>query len=263
MSEVEQLCIAARGAAHTMGMLPGHVRQKAIAGMVAALEDAKAGVMDANRRDLEAAATAGLTGPMLQRLTVDDKVFNYMKTRLLEVSQLPDPVGRVLEGHTNPQNLRVQKVSVPLGVVGIIYESRPNVTTDAAAVCLKSGNAVVLRGGSEAVHTNKALADAMQKAAVANGLPKAAVQYVDAVGHEAVKELLQMDKYIDVIIPRGGKGLIQSVAEGTRIPTIKHYNGVCHQYLATDAQVQRACDIVLNSKMQSVEVMWMLVSVPP
>jgi glutamate-5-semialdehyde dehydrogenase len=177
-----------------------------------------------------------------------------MLSRLKKVAQLPDPLNRILTGHTNPAGLRVYKKSVPLGVIGIIYESRPNVTTDAAGVCIKSGNAVILRGGSEALQTNMVLADAMIEGAVNAGLPAHAIQIIRTPGHEAVGELLKMDQYIDVLIPRGGKDLIKRIAEGTRIPVIKHYDGICHLYIAADADPEQAIAIAINSKCQSIQV---------
>ena len=191
---------------------------------------------------------------MIKRLTIDDKVFQYMLSRLRKVAQRPDPLNRVLQGHTNPAGLRVYKKSVPIGVVGIIYESRPNVTSDAAGVCIKSGNPVILRGGSESLQTNTILTDAMVAGAVEAGLPQNAIQIIRIPGHEAVAELLKMDEYVDVLIPRGGKGLIKRIAEGTRIPVIKHYDGICHLYIAEDAESVQAVDLVINSKCQSVQV---------
>jgi glutamate-5-semialdehyde dehydrogenase len=244
----------ARAAARLMATLPGKLRQKALGAMAGKLAAAKAQILEANRLDLDAARRNGLEGPMLKRLEISEKVFDYMRARLVEAAALPDPVGRVLEGHTRPDGLRVERVSVPIGVIGIIYESRPNVTTDAAAVCLKSGNAVILRGGSEAFHTNLALAEAMAAAAVENGLPADAVQMLRTPGREAVRELLQMSQYVDLLIPRGGKSLIREVAENSRIPTLKHYEGVCHLYLAADAPTEMAVALTVNSKCERVEV---------
>jgi glutamate-5-semialdehyde dehydrogenase len=173
---------------------------------------------------------------------------------LTEAAALPDPVGRVLEGFTRPDGLHVQRVSVPIGVIAIIYESRPNVTTDAAAVCLKSGNAVILRGGSECLRSNLVLADAMAAAAAANGLPEQAVQIVRTPDREAVGALLRQDRWIDVVIPRGGRSLIERVAAESRVPVLKHYDGICHLYLAADAPVDRAVALSVNSKCQRVEV---------
>ncbi len=177
-----------------------------------------------------------------------------MLSRLRKVAQQPDPLNKILEGHTNPSGLKVYKKSVPLGVVSIIYESRPNVTTDAVGVCIKSGNAIILRGGSEAIQTNTLLADIMIKAAVDAGLPQHAIQIIRTPDHEAVAELLKMDEYVNVLIPRGGKGLIKRIAEGTRIPVIKHYDGICHLYIAEDASPDKAVDLAINSKCQSIQV---------
>ena len=218
------------------------------------LESVKKQVMDINAQEFAKALQDGQSSATIKRLTIDDKVFQYMLSRLRKVAQRPDPLNRVLEGHTNPTGLQVCKKSVPLGVIGIIYESRPNVTTDAAGVCIKSGNAIILRGGSEAILTNTLLTDAMIKGAVDAGLPQHAIQIIRTPGHEAVGELLKMDEYVDVLIPRGGKGLIKRIAEGTRIPVIKHYDGICHLYIAADADPTQAVDLAINSKCQSVQV---------
>jgi glutamate-5-semialdehyde dehydrogenase len=170
------------------------------------------------------------------------------------VAALDDPVGRVLEGHIGPDGLIVQKLSVPIGVIAIIYESRPNVTTDAASVCLKSGNAVILRGGSEAKGTNLLIAESMREALKEARLPEDCVQIIKDSDHKLVSDMLAMDQYIDLVIPRGGKGLIKRIAQGTSIPVLKHYEGICHQYIAEDARSDWAVDIVVNSKCQSVEV---------
>jgi glutamate-5-semialdehyde dehydrogenase len=222
--------------------------------MADSLISIKDNILDINAKEVMAARQNGQLDAMVKRLTIDDKVFDYMLSRLRKVAQRPDPLNRILEGHTNPAGLRVYKKSVPLGVVGIIYESRPNVTIDAAGVCIKSGNAVILRGGSEALQTNSILTDAMIEGAVSAGLPKYAIQIIRTPGHEAVGELLKMDDYIDVLIPRGGKGLIKRIAEGTRIPVIKHYDGICHLYIAADADPAQAVAIAVNSKCQSVQV---------
>ncbi len=229
-------------------------RNLALSKMADSLESVKQQVLEINAQEVEKARQDGQSPAMIKRLTIDDKVFQYMLSRLRKVAQRPDPLNRVLEGHTNPTGLQVFKKSVPLGVIGIIYESRPNVTTDAAGVCIKSGNAVILRGGSEALQTNTLLTDAMIKGAVEAGLPQHAIQIIRIPGHEAVGELLKMDEYVDVLIPRGGKGLIKRIAEGTRIPVIKHYDGICHLYLAEDADSVQAVDLAINSKCQSVQV---------
>ncbi len=246
----KQSQIAARQLASTSEAL----RNLALANMADSLESVKQQVLDINAQEVMQARLNGQSDAMIKRLILDDKVFQYMLSRLRKVALQPDPLNRVLSGHTNPAGLQVYKKSVPLGVIGIIYESRPNVTTDAAGVCIKSGNAVILRGGSEALRTNTLLADAMIAGAVNAGLPQHALQIIRSPGHEAVSELLSMDGYIDVLIPRGGKGLIKRIAEGTRIPVIKHYDGICHLYLAEDADPAQAIDLAVNSKCQSIQV---------
>ncbi|MDO9105170.1 MAG: glutamate-5-semialdehyde dehydrogenase [Methylovulum sp.] len=246
----EQSRLAARQLSSTAESLRNH----ALAKMAGALESVKHQVMEINAQEIVKARDEGQSEAMIKRLTIDDKTFQYMLSRLNKVAQLPDPLNRILAGHTNPSGLRVYKKSVPLGVIGIIYESRPNVTTDAAGVCIKSGNAVILRGGSEALQTNTLLTDAMIEGVVSAGLPQHAIQIIRTPGHEAVGELLKMDEYIDVLIPRGGKGLIKRIAEGTRIPVIKHYDGICHLYIAADANPEQAIAIAINSKCQSVQV---------
>jgi glutamate-5-semialdehyde dehydrogenase len=244
----------ARTAAQSLACVPGADRARALAAMPAALDAVRDELREANALDIDDAAKAGLATPLLERLRISDKVFDYMRKRLKEVAALPDPVGRVLEGHVRPTGLRVEKVTVPIGVIGIIYESRPNVTTDAASVCLKSGNAVILRGGSESLRTNLVLAKAMRAAVVDSNLPEDAIQIVETADREAVGELLKLEDCIDVLIPRGGKSLIRRIADGSRIPVIKHYDGICHQYLAADADIDMAVKIVVNSKCQRVEV---------
>lgn len=222
--------------------------------MAESLDSRKSRILEINAEEVDKARQEGQSDAMVKRLTIDEKVFQYMLSRLKKVAQRPDPLNRVLEGHANPQGLQVFKKSVPLGVIGIIYESRPNVTTDAAGVCIKSGNAVILRGGSEALQTNMLLTDAMIEGAVDAGLPRDAIQIIRAPGHEAVGELLKMHDFIDVLIPRGGKDLISRIAEGTRIPVIKHYDGICHLYIAEDADTEQAVELAINSKCQSVQV---------
>ena len=251
---VLQLADQARKAARELAAVSGEAKAAALAAMVDALQNARPELGKANAADLEDARNAGLAQPMIARLEITDKVFDYMLKRLKEIAALPDPVGRTLEGFTRPNGFRVSKVTVPIGVVGIIYESRPNVTTDAASVCLKSGNAVILRGGSESLRTNIVLADAMSEAASKHGFPEHAIQIIRSADRENVQHLLRMDRYVDVLIPRGGKSLIERVASESRIPVIKHYEGICHQYLAADAPVERAVAVSVNSKCQRVEV---------
>lgn len=251
---VQRIAQQSRSAAYQLAATSAAQRNLALSNMVESLVAVKQQVLDINAQEVQQARQEGQADAMIKRLTIDDKVFQYMLSRLRKLAQQPDPLNRVLAGHTNPEGLQVYKKSVPLGVIGIIYESRPNVTTDAAGVCIKSGNAVILRGGSEALQTNTVLTDAMIAGAVNAGLPPHAIQIIRTSGHEAVGELLDMDDYIDVLIPRGGKGLIKRIAEGTRIPVIKHYDGICHLYIAADADPVQAVALAVNSKCQSVQV---------
>ncbi len=252
--DIEQIARRGKDAARVLAAASGTARAKALNAMADCLIDCKAELYEANRQDLEAGRAAGLSEAFQKRLAVTDKIFDYMVKRLKEAAALPDPVGRVLEGRTMPSGLQVSRVAVPIGVVAIIYEARPNVTTDAAAVALKSGNAVILKGGSESIRSNRVLVAAMRKAIVAAGLPEDTVQFIDSTDHAAVNELLKQDRYIDVVIPRGGKGLIKAVSENTRIPVLKHYDGICHQYVAADADIDMAVAVVINSKTERVEV---------
>ena len=252
--EIEQIARRGKDAARVLAAVSGTARAKALNAMADCLIDCKAELYEANQQDLEAGRAAGLSEAFQKRLAVTDKIFDYMVKRLKEAAALPDPVGRVLEGRTMPSGLQVSRVAVPIGVVAIIYEARPNVTTDAAAVALKSGNAVILKGGSESIRSNRVLVAAMRKAIVAAGLPEDTVQFIDSTDHAAVNELLKQDRYIDVVIPRGGKGLIKAVSENTRIPVLKHYDGICHQYVAADADIDMAVAVVVNSKTERVEV---------
>jgi glutamate-5-semialdehyde dehydrogenase len=253
-SSVEVIAKQSRFAANQLSSTSEKLRNLALSKMAKSLESVKHQVLEVNAQEVMKARHEGQSDAMIKRLTIDDKVFQYMLSRLKKVAQHRDPLNRVLEGHTNPAGLQVYKKSVPLGVIGIIYESRPNVTTDAAGVCIKSGNAVILRGGSEALQTNILLADAMIEGTVNAGLPQHTIQIIRTPGHEAVSELLTMDEYVDVLIPRGGKGLIKRIAEGTRIPVIKHYDGICHLYIAEDADPTQAIDLAINSKCQSIQV---------
>jgi len=252
MSTIEEMCGRAKAAYQVLKNLSGKCRAEALDRMAGKVLARREAIFAANAADL--AAAPELTPAFRKRLQITDKVFDYIVNRLREAAALPDPVGRVLEGRTMPSGLQVRKVSVPMGVVAIIYEARPNVTTDAAAVALKSGNAVILKGGSESLRTNRVLAEAMREAAAESGLPADCVQLVERTDHAAVAELLKQESFIDLIIPRGGKGLIKAVSEGTRIPVLKHYDGICHQYIAEDADTEMAVKVVVNSKCQRVEV---------
>ncbi len=252
--DIAAIAQRAKQAARELAVASGTARAAALSAMAEQLEAVREELLAANAADMAAARKKGVGEAFLHRLEITDKIFAYMKKRLVEAAALPDPVGRILEGRTMPSGLRVSKVAVPLGVVAIIYEARPNVTTDAAAVALKSANAVILRGGSECLCTNRVLVKAMRQAIRGAGLTEEAVQFIDSPSHEAVQELLSRDAEIDVVIPRGGKSLIQAIAQGTRIPVLKHYDGICHLYVSEAADLKKAVEIVVNSKTQRVEV---------
>ncbi len=240
----------ARRASRALARLSSRVKDQALRAMADGLEDAVAELQEANRRDLEAAAEAGLSRAMIDRLTLSDKVIASMAQGLREVAAQPDPVGEVVRMWKRPNGLLVGKKRIPLGVIGIIYESRPNVTADAAGLCLKAGNAVILRGGKEAIHSNRAIAGVLSRAAARAGVPEGAVQVVEVTDRQAVLEMLRLEEYIDLIIPRGGEGLIRFVTENSRIPVIKHYKGVCHVFVDASADLDMAERIVLNAKCQ-------------
>jgi len=214
------------------------------------LIDRQADIIKENEKDLDLARKAGLSAAMIDRLTMDYNVIRGMADGLREVAALPDPVGEVSGMWKRPNGLLVGRVRIPLGVIGFIYESRPNVTVDAAALCLKSGNTVILKGGSEAIHSNLILSDLLEQALVETGLPPKAIQVIPTTDREAVKILIGLDDYIDTIIPRGGEGLIRFVTEHSRVPVLKHYKGVCHVYVDEYADLQMAREICFNAKVQ-------------
>ena len=251
---VAEIAANARRAATILAGLSAKVRNKAIVNMAEILAANKEQVLAVNELDRKQAEADGNCGPLLERLRLSEKMYRYMIERLRKAAKLPDPLGIITRGHIRPSGLKVQRISVALGVVAVIYESRPNVTTDAAAVCIKSGNCVLLRGGSECLKTNLLLADLMAKAAEDAGIPQAAIQIIRTANRSAVGELLQQSKYIDVLIPRGGRSLIERITAESRIPVIKHYDGICHQYVAADAPADMAVAVVLNSKCEKVEV---------
>jgi glutamate-5-semialdehyde dehydrogenase len=218
------------------------------------LEAARARIHDANRQDLKLAHEKGVAAPLLGRLELSDAKWRDMLDGLRSVATLPDPVGRVEETRVRPNGLEVGRMRIPLGVIGIIYESRPNVAVDAAALCVKAGNAVILRGGSEALHSNLALAEELRAAAADTQLPADAVQIVPQTDRAAIDHLLVQDRYIDLIIPRGGNALIRKVTETSRIPVIKHGAGVCHIFLDASAQAEMAIAIVRDSKLRQMAV---------
>lgn len=247
---VETIAKNARIASRGLATLSPAVKNATLLKMADALEAQAETIKTQNALDIEAGKRNGISSALLDRLLLDDKRIKGMADGLRDITALPDPVGEVTELKKRPNGMMVGKMRAPLGVIGIIYESRPNVTADTAALCLKSGNAVVLRGGSEAIHSNRAIAKILSETAKEAGIPDNAIQLVPVTDRTAVKELLKLDKYIDVIIPRGGYELIRFVTENSSIPVIKHDKGVCHVYVDKDANVKMAEDIAFNSKVQ-------------
>ncbi|MDY0304977.1 MAG: glutamate-5-semialdehyde dehydrogenase [Desulfovibrionaceae bacterium] len=246
------LDVAARAkrAARSLASASGRARRKAVGDVAVLLEARKDAVTAANAKDVEAARAAGLDPAKLQRLTVTPKVLASMIQGCREVAALSDPVGEIESMWKRPNGMLVGRMRIPLGVVAMIYEARPNATVDAAVLCLMSGNACILRGGSEAFHSNAALCAIIQEALAGAGLPVEAVQVPETKDRQAVTELLKLNEYIDVVIPRGGESLIRAVAEQATMPVLKHFKGVCHIYVDRDADLDRAVEIVLNSKTQ-------------
>ncbi len=240
----------ARQAARAVARMDTAAKDKALLAMADYLLQSKAEIQAANAKDVDAAKDKGMSAALVDRLTLSDKVIQSMVDGLRDVAALPDPVGEITGMSTRPNGLQVGRMRIPLGVIGFIYESRPNVTVDAAALCLKSGNAVILKGGSEAINSNMAIAAVVSRALEDNGIPGEAVQVVPTTDRSAVNELLKLDEYIDIIIPRGGEGLIRFVTENSSIPVLKHYKGVCHVYVDESADLEMARDICLNAKVQ-------------
>lgn len=250
--QMAELAAKAKAAARQLAKLTTEEKNGSLLAMADAIEREAARIKEANAIDMEQGAAAGLSAAMLDRLRLDDKRISSMAKGLREVAALPDPVGRILDERIRPNGLKLQKVAVPIGVIVIIYESRPNVTADAAGLCFKSGNATILRGGKEAINSNKVIAEIMIEAAkrYLNGFPQDAIQVVQTTDRAAIKELLSLTQYIDLCIPRGGEGLIRAVAECSKVPVIKHYKGVCHVYVHSKANINMAQQIVMNAKCQ-------------
>ncbi|MBT4520031.1 MAG: glutamate-5-semialdehyde dehydrogenase [Halieaceae bacterium] len=241
---------AAREAARRIASSPTAMRNCALMATKDALDDARPRLTDANAQDLERGRASGLSAALMDRLELTPGRIDAMLEGLDQVAALPDPVGSITDMNTMPSGIKVGRMRVPLGVVGIIYESRPNVTVEAASLCLKSGNATILRGGSEALASNCAIAQCLEQGLLAAGLPGAAVQVVETADRAAVGQLITMSEYVDVIIPRGGKGLIQRISDEATIPVIKHLDGVCHVYIDDDADDSMAINIAINAKTQ-------------
>jgi glutamate-5-semialdehyde dehydrogenase len=241
---------AARKAAQTLALSPGESRARALREAAAALRDGEAALLAANARDMEEAEGRGLTPALLDRLKLDAKRIEGMAAGLEEVASLPDPVGQVAAAWTRPNGLLIQRVRVPLGVIGIVYESRPNVTADAGGLCLKSGNAAILRGGSESFHSSTAIVECLRRGMIRAWLPGDAVQLVPTRDRAAVGWLLTHPEFVDIIVPRGGKSLIARVQAESRVPVIAHLEGLCHVYVDRGADPAKAREIVLNAKMR-------------
>lgn len=241
---------AAKQAAAKLAVTSTAVKNAALLAMAAALETQQAEILAANELDMTAAAAKGMKSSMLDRLKLTAERISGMADGLRQVAVLADPVGNVIDGKTLPNGLHITKIRVPLGVIGIIYEARPNVTADAAGLCLKSGNAVILKGGSEAMESNKTVAAILAQAAEGAGIPAGSIQFIDTSDRQAVQDLIHMNGLVDVVIPRGGAGLIQAVVRNASVPVIETGAGVCHTYVDKDANVEMAMKIAFNAKVQ-------------
>lgn len=249
-SHMHTLGEAARQAARTLALCTTDQKNAALFAMAAQIAADEKEILEANEQDVKAAIQAGLSPAMVDRLRLHAKGIQAITESIRTAAALPDPVGKILKEWSRPDGLDFQKITVPIGVIGMIYESRPNVTADAAILCLKAGNACILRGGSEAIHSNKAIAASLQRGLEASELPPASIQLIPVTDREAVKILCEMEKYLDCIIPRGGKGLIEMVVRYARMPVIKHYDGVCAAYVDEGADLAMAEKIIFNAKYQ-------------
>jgi glutamate-5-semialdehyde dehydrogenase len=250
VKQIDTICINAKKAALELQGIPVSKVNKALLAMAKLLKTGAEALQKENKKDLKAAQEKGLSSAMIDRLTLSDKAIVSMIQGLKEVAALSSNVGITYDERTRPNGLKIYKMRVPIGVVGIIYESRPNVTVDAAAICLKSQNAVLLRGGSEAIHSNIALGKLFSKALQSAGLPEAAIQIIPSTDRSAVEMMLKKEDSIDLIIPRGGESLIRMVVENSRIPVIKHYKGICHVFVSSKGDIDKAIPIVVNAKIQ-------------
>lgn len=248
--KIEKIAKLAKGASFKLSLVGTEAKNKALEEMAAALANEKDKIILANKKDLAIAKKNKLSGAFIDRLTLTEKRIKEMSDSFIEVSKLEDPVGGIIKSWDRPNGLKISKVRVPIGVILIIYESRPNVTADCIGLCLKSGNCVILRGGSDALNSNKAIFNVLNQVALRNNLPKGSINFIDSVEHKAVNVLLKLDNYIDLAMPRGGEGLINEVKNKSRIPVIKHYKGVCHVYVDKEADLEMAKSVVFNAKVQ-------------
>ena len=237
-------------ASRTVSTLNGDVKRKVLNQMAQSLMDNTSKIIAANEKDLQYAKENNLSDALTDRLFLNEKRIKAMAEALMDIAKLKDPVGRVIDGWVLDNGLRIEKVKIPIGVIGIIYESRPNVTSDAAGLCFMSGNACILKGGKEAMHSNIAIIEALQEVLEANSLPKEAVSLLPDYSREGVYKLIQEDRYVDLIIPRGGEKLIKFVSENSKVPVVKHDKGLCHIYIHKDADINKAVEISVNAKVQ-------------
>ena len=244
----------AHQASSQLQLCSGELKNRWLNESAQALRASVASILESNAKDIAAAPEYGLTDAQIDRLVLDEQRIDGIATALEQIAMLPDPVGQTIQGSVRPNGLEINKVRVPLGVVFFIYESRPNVTADAAAICLKSGNAVILRGGKEAAHSSRAIVDVLMEVAATVGIPENSVQLVNTIDREAVGQFLKLDEFIDVAIPRGGEGLIRRVSAEATMPVIKHFDGNCHVYIDKQACLDMATEIVINSKCQRMGV---------
>ena len=247
MTQLEQMGAAAKKAARFL-MNAGAKKDEALYAIAKALRENAAEIIAANAVDLENGKAAGLTDSLLDRLRLDEARIEGMAQGVEQVAALPDPIGKVLDGRTLKNGLKIEKVTVPMGVIGIIYEARPNVTSDAAALCLKAGSAVILRGGKEAIHSNRAIMSVMRAAIASVGFPEDCIALVQDTSRQSATELMQLTDYLDVLIPRGGAGLIRSVVENAKVPVIETGVGNCHVYVDASADIEMAANIIFNAK---------------
>ena len=240
----------AKDASHVMMTIDGATKNRVLKEMAKALRDNTADILEANKLDMQDADANNLTPALKDRLLLDESRVESMAVAIEEIAALKEPVGRVLDGWVTEDGLKIEKVSIPIGVIGIIYESRPNVTSDTAALSFKSSNVCVLKGGKEAENSNRAIAKVLQNVLEANNLPKEIVSLIPDSSREGVAKLIKMDEYVDLIVPRGGEGLIRYVSSNATVPVVKHDKGLCHTYIDEDADIQKAIDISINAKVQ-------------
>lgn len=252
--KIETMGAAALSASRVLATLGTDKKNQILLAMADKLLSDSNSIIEANKVDISAAEENGLTNAMIDRLRLDESRVEAIADSIRQVASLPDPVGQIMDDWERPNGMQIRQIRVPIGVIGIIYESRPNVTSDAAVLCLKTGNATILRGGKESIHSNKAIAASLQSGGEVAGLPKNCIQLIPFTERESVNHLAQMDQYLDLIIPRGGAGLIEAVVSMARMPVIKHYDGICHLYIDDECDSDMARKLVIDSKTQKPSV---------